>query len=101
MWIVKWRRKSMVIDVTNVKRAKELDDVLVLLDDFVAGIVAGKGVGVLRDLVSEITGAFNGLEMVPGEYQADKRAFLETIGRHMGTQSAFLIAWVEPKAGMK
>ena len=69
----------MIID-REVKVAKELDDVAILLVQLVDTIKQGKE---LTEVVDELVNALNGFDQVDDELAANRKVALQTIGSRL------------------
>ena len=66
----------------NVKYAKEIDDVLVLIEE---AIYNRKNKGKLSELLPALMEAIGGIEDIDDEVAENRRAVLSTIGYRLGT----------------
>jgi hypothetical protein len=97
-WVFnRFRRTPMTIDTVPSKRAKELDDVLHLVEDILQSALVGKGVADIQALIPELVQAISGIEQIPDEFKADRRAVLETIGRHSAGMVDTILLYIDSK----
>ena len=75
----------MAIEDRNVKVAKEIDDIMLLVPEIVRQIRAGKGLAELASMeFSALVAAVQGLDQVSAELKADRKVVLQTIGYRSG-----------------
>ena len=86
------RRETVIVD-KQVKTAKELDDVLVLVLGVVRAAKAGKKPQEIASAeVGALIAAISGAENIPAEYAENPGVALATAGARLGELVAILIA---------
>ena len=83
----------MAIVNKEIKIASELSDVLVLVEELIVDVKAGKDIGaIVSENLPLLIAAIGGADQIPVELKADMKVALETVGLHVGSLAAALLA---------